>query len=115
VAQRTVLLVEDDFDLRSELQSLLEEAGYRVLTAGNGVDALLILQHGDPPGLILLDLMLPLMSGWEFSAQVAEDDRLAKIPRVVLSSVADRREASLPKVPAENCVKKPSRPRSCSL
>jgi CheY-like chemotaxis protein len=107
VAQRTILLVEDDFDLRSEIQRLLEEAGYRVTPAGNGADALLILRHSDPPDLILFDLMLPLVSGWDFSAEVSQDAKLAAIPRVVLSSVADRREASVLRVPAENCVKKP--------
>ncbi|HTD53564.1 MAG TPA: response regulator [Thermoanaerobaculia bacterium] len=110
MAQRTILLVEDDFDLRGEIQRLLEEAGYRVVPAGNGADALLILQHSDPPDLILLDLMLPLMSGWEFSAEVSRDARLVAIPRVILSSIADRREATVLRVPAENCVKKPFLP-----
>ena len=110
MAQRTILLVEDDFDLRSEIQRLLEEAGYRVVPAGNGADALLILQHSDPPDLILFDLMLPLMSGWELSTEISKDAKLAAIPRVVLSSIADRREASVLRVPAENCVKKPFLP-----
>ncbi len=83
MAQGTILLVEDDFDLRSEIQRLLEEAGYRVVPAGNGADALLILQHSDPPDLILFDLMLPLLSGWEFSAEVSRDAKLARIPRIV--------------------------------
>jgi CheY-like chemotaxis protein len=107
VAQRTILLVEDDFDLRSEIQRLLEEAGYRVIPAGNGADALLILRHSDPPDLILFDLMLPLVSGWELSAEISQEPKLAAIPRVVLSSIADRREASVLRVPVENCVKKP--------
>jgi len=110
VAQRTILLVEDDFDLRSEIQRLLEEAGYRVMPAGNGADALLILQHAEPPDLILFDLMLPLVSGWEFSAEISQDARLAAIPRVVLSAIADRREALVLRVPPENCVKKPFAP-----
>ena len=110
MAQKTILLVEDDFDLRGEIQSLLEEAGYRVVPAGNGADALLILLHADSPDLILFDLMLPLMSGWDFSAEVSRDVRLSKIPRVVLSSIADRREASVLRVPPENCVKKPFDP-----
>jgi len=110
VAQGTILLVEDDFDLRSEIQRLLEEAGYRVVPAGNGADALLILQHSDPPDLILFDLMLPLLSGWEFSAEVSRDAKLARIPRIVLSAVADLREATVLRVPPENCVKKPFAP-----
>ena len=110
MTQRTILLVEDDVDLRAEIQRLLEEKGYRVVPAGNGADALLILQHADPPDLILFDLILPLMSGWEFSAEIVRDARLAQIPRIVLSAIADRREASLLQVPPENCVKKPFQP-----
>ena len=54
--------------------------------------------------------MLPLVSGWEFSAEISEDARLAAIPRVVLSAIADRREALVLRVPPENCVKKPFAP-----
>jgi CheY-like chemotaxis protein len=107
---KTILLVEDHPGLRADMAAFLEEEGYAVTPAANGVDALLILQHGSPPDLILLDLMLPLMSGWDLSAELARDEKLARIPVVILSGVVDAQEAALLRVDPENCVRKPFRP-----
>jgi CheY-like chemotaxis protein len=83
----TVLLVEDDFDLRDALVPILEYEGHHVVSAANGKEALDRL-HSMPaaPSLILLDLMMPLMGGEEFRAEQLRDPRLASIPVVVVSA-----------------------------
>jgi CheY-like chemotaxis protein len=85
---RPILLVEDDDDIRDALQDALARRGYRVLEAGDGRQALEILRTAEVmPALILLDLTMPVMNGWEFMAAQAEDPALASIPVVVLSAV----------------------------
>jgi CheY-like chemotaxis protein len=107
---KTILLVEDDSGVRLATTAFLEDEGFSVIPASTGADALLILMHMDPPDLIVLDLMLPFMSGWDVSAELAKDERLARVPVIILSGVADRREAALLRVQPENCVKKPVPP-----
>lgn len=80
-----VLLVEDEDDIRQMLALALEMGGYEVLQAGDGARALELLRRGERPALILLDLMMPGMNGWEFrQAQLAEP-QWAEIPVVVLT------------------------------
>jgi len=107
---KTILLVEDDPGLRFATSAFLEDEGFSVIPASTGADAILILMHMDPPDLIVLDLMLPLMSGWDVSAELAKDERLARVPVIIFSGIADKQEAALLRVQPENCVKKPVRP-----
>jgi CheY-like chemotaxis protein len=88
--RRTVLLVEDDLDIRDVLQDVLEGEGYDVIPAANGKQALDFLTLNDPPGadLVILDLMMPMVSGWEVLERMARDRRLAGIPVIVVSAVA---------------------------
>lgn len=79
-----MLVVEDDADIRDMIRQILELEGYPVQTAADGLDALAQIRR-ELPGLILLDLMMPAMNGWEFRAAQLEDPRLAAIPVVVLS------------------------------
>lgn len=81
-----ILIVEDDQATREALSALLHEEGYPVSSAVNGQDALNQLRAGLSPCLILLDLMMPVMSGWEFRDHVAKDPTLAQIPFVLLSA-----------------------------
>jgi two-component system, chemotaxis family, chemotaxis protein CheY len=83
-------VVEDDADIRETLQLILELEGYAISTAGNGLEALEILRSGVRPGLILLDLMMPVMGGWEFLELVQREPRLAGIPVVLVTAFADR-------------------------
>jgi CheY-like chemotaxis protein len=87
---KTVLLVEDDLDIRDVLQDVLEGEGYDVIPAANGKQALDFLTLNDPPGadLVILDLMMPLISGWEVLEQMARNPRLVDIPVIVVSAVA---------------------------
>lgn len=83
---KRILVVDDDPNLQEALTDLLESKGYQVTSADNGVSALQLLRQSDAPCLILLDLMMPVMDGHEFLAQVSADDVLAKIPVVVVTA-----------------------------
>jgi CheY-like chemotaxis protein len=83
---RTVLIVDDDFGLRESLCAALEEEGFAVATAGNGQEALDYLRQENNPCVVLLDLMMPIMNGWEFRAEQRRDPAIASIPVVVLSA-----------------------------
>jgi CheY-like chemotaxis protein len=84
-----ILIVEDDPDIRMDLAELLADQGYPVLTASNGQDALAHLQGGAVPCVILLDLMMPVMNGWDFRAQQLKTPTLANIPVLLLSGATD--------------------------
>lgn len=86
-----VLIVEDDADIREAVRDLLEDYGYTVLEAANGKEALQLLADGAHPCVILLDLMMPVMSGWEFRSLQLQRPELAAIPIIVVS--ADRSTA----------------------
>jgi two-component system response regulator MprA len=79
------LVIDDDHDILLSLQDVLEVEGYRVITASSGREALECLRQGVRPELILLDLMMPGISGWAFRARQREDQELASIPVVVIS------------------------------
>ncbi|MEW5849425.1 MAG: response regulator [Myxococcota bacterium] len=81
-----VLVVDDDVEIRSCLRLVLETEGYAVLEAADGTQALDTLTHAPLPCVILLDLMMPVMSGWEFLDALRESQKLAGIPVVVVSA-----------------------------
>jgi two-component system chemotaxis response regulator CheY len=86
VAPFTILLVEDDYDVREALVETLRDRGYEVETAGDGEQALKVLRQGLRPGLILLDLMMPRMNGSEFRVVQRTDPELSSLPVVLLSA-----------------------------
>jgi CheY-like chemotaxis protein len=81
-----ILIVEDDASVREALAVFLEGEGYSVSEAGDGAEALACLRGSESFGLILLDLMMPVMSGWEFRDVQAKDPALASIPVVVITA-----------------------------
>jgi CheY-like chemotaxis protein len=85
-----ILLVEDDSDLADVIVEVLRMEGYRVAYASDGKAALELLREQELPDLILLDLMMPNMNGWEFREAQLRDMRIAKIPVVVLSATGER-------------------------
>jgi DNA-binding response OmpR family regulator len=85
--RRPVFIVEDDFDVRELFADTLTEAGYDVGTASNGVEALSRLRGREPPpGVILLDLMMPIMDGWQLKRELANDPVLNLIPVVMMTA-----------------------------
>ncbi len=87
-ARKSILVVEDDAATRDAVALVLEDEGYSVTGVANGQEALLHLRQTAPPNLILLDLMMPVMNGWEFRKQQTQDPALKSIPVLVIS--ADR-------------------------
>jgi signal transduction histidine kinase len=83
---RKILLVEDDRSIRDALQGLLEEEGYGIATAENGRQALELLKTSAAPDLIVLDLRMPVMDGWQFRAAQKNDPSFASIPVIALSA-----------------------------
>jgi CheY-like chemotaxis protein len=82
----TILAVEDDADLRGLLSCILESAGYSVVTASNGVEAMMAVRE-HMPDLILLDIRMPVMSGEEFAAQyLTQYATRTKAPIVVMTA-----------------------------
>jgi two-component system response regulator MprA len=92
-----VVIVDDDADIRDMLSDILELVGCDVMAAADGVAALALLRDGRPTCLVLLDLMMPNMNGWQFRAAQQGDAALADIPVVLLSGGGDlkRHEADL--------------------
>ena len=85
-----VLVVEDDPDIRATLCEALDDHGYTAVGAGNGAEALDYLRGAlEPPCLILLDLMMPVMDGQTFRNEQRADPRIAAIPVVVISAYRD--------------------------
>jgi len=82
-----ILVVDDDPDILEALSEILEAEGFEIRRARNGKEALDRLEP-DPPKLILLDLMMPVMDGWEFAQRLRTKTHLPRIPIIVLS--ADR-------------------------
>lgn len=83
---KTILVIEDDPVIRETIQLALELEGYRVVTASHGGEGLRCLSQIRRPCLILLDLMMPVMDGFEFLRQFKKESRLASIPVVVITA-----------------------------
>jgi CheY-like chemotaxis protein len=83
-----VLVVDDDADIRESLQLLLEDEGYRVRTAADGKQAVAMMAD-DPPCFVILDLMMPVMDGWEVAGRMHEDARLDAIPVCVVTATPE--------------------------
>ena len=90
-APHPILVVEDDHDVRDAMVQVLEAEGYDAIPATDGVDALGRLEAGLAPCLILLDLMMPRMDGWEFIAQ--QRRRQSTVPIIVVSAYGSQEQA----------------------
>jgi CheY-like chemotaxis protein len=93
---RDVLLVEDDDDFREGLADILRSEGYSVRCAANGLEALDYLKTAEThPKVILLDLMMPVMDGWDFRSRMLAESSLADIPVILMSGARDISTAGL--------------------
>ena len=93
MAAKPVLIVDDEEGIRSMLKTALEMYDYRAYTAANGQEAVSVLKNEAVPGLILLDLMMPVMNGWALREALTKNPKWADIPVVVISAFSDRAEA----------------------
>ncbi len=91
MSQPTVFIVEDDVDTREMIGRFLELEGFAVETAANGRQALDRLDAGTRACVILLDLMMPVMDGWEFRRRQASHAAFGKIPVIVFSAAGRER------------------------
>ena len=92
---RTLLVIEDDVDIREALDGLLSMEGFHVAGCSNGREALNWLRASPKPDVILLDLMMPVMDGWQFRVAQKEDPDLATIPVLALSADATAKAAAI--------------------
>ena len=84
-----ILVVDDEAFMRQYLEEVLEDEGHEVLSASDGREALRLLRDGAAPDVILLDLMMPGMNGWEFRREQMQDQALSDIPVVLASGAGD--------------------------
>ena len=101
---RSLLVVEDDADIRETLDGLLSMEGFHVIGCSNGREALDWLHASPKPDVILLDLMMPVMDGWQFRVVQKQDPELSAIPVVALSADATAKAAA---IDADAYLKKP--------
>src|SRR3954467_134692 len=92
---QSILVVDDDPDIRESLAEILGDEGYRVTGVQNGSEALAYLRARTRPSLILLDMMMPEMDGWRFRLEQQKSPDLAGIPVVILSAHGNVREGAL--------------------
>src|SRR6266404_1979707 len=90
-----VLIVEDDEDLREMMAQQLTLEGFHAAAVTNGREALQYLHEAARPDVILLDLMMPVMDGWEFRRQQQADPEIAPVPVIVLSAIDQARASTL--------------------
>jgi len=87
-------LVEDEAETRDAMLELLAAEGYEALGAANGLEALSLLEKGEKPSLILMDLLMPVMDGWEFCRELAARPACSDIPIAIVSATGQ--ESLLP-------------------
>jgi CheY-like chemotaxis protein len=101
------LVVDDDVHIRESLSEYLQGEGFDVLSAGHGLQALEVARRGPRPDVIVLDLLMPVMDGWDFrAAQLASPD-LADIPVVVISAAGFSEATVLGQLPVSSYLAKP--------
>ena len=97
----TVVIIDDHEDIQAILKEVLEEEGYDVAVASDGKQGLRVLRSTRQPCVALLDLLMPVMTGYELMAAMRDDPYLSVIPVIVLSAnVRDERELMMPGVAA---------------
>lgn len=100
---KNILVIEDNRDIQESIKSALEFEGYTVFTADNGKIAIHLLDKIPRPCMILLDLMMPIMNGWEFVEEINKDQTCKGIPVIVVSAFGDKQDTPN----TEGFIKKP--------
>jgi CheY-like chemotaxis protein len=105
VSACTILLIEDDTDVTDALGEVLRDEGYLVATASNGLEAIEYLRSHGLPSVILLDLMMPVMDGYQFRELQRSEPGLGEIPVICISAGA--MDERLDKMQVQGAFKKP--------
>jgi CheY-like chemotaxis protein len=102
-----VLVVDDDLDMRRSLVDALAQSGYRTTGAANGEEALAALAVPPLPDVILLDLLMPVMNGWQFCQAKMKNATAARIPVIVMSAAVSKDPASPYYIQVDDFLPKP--------
>lgn len=89
-SDRSILIIEDNKEILDSLKLALEEEGFNIRTANNGKEGLEKLTIQPLPCAIMLDLMMPVMNGWEFLEEMKKDSSFLSIPIIILSALGDK-------------------------
>ena len=96
--QHIVLVVDDDADIRESLRMFLEGEGFAVRTAADGAEAVAAMEE-EPPCFVILDLMMPVMDGWEVAGRMHDEERLSSIPMCVVTATPEWAPSNAPVLP----------------
>jgi CheY-like chemotaxis protein len=102
-SSRDILIVEDNFDIRSALVEVLNMEGHSTAEAINGAAALNYIHNNPRPAMVLLDMMMPVMNGRQFLDAFLKEPGNSKIPVIIISAIADRVDTT----GAKECIGKP--------
>lgn len=86
---RNILIIEDDNAIRDAMASVLELEGYSTVLASNGKQGMEMIKAGHVPDIILLDMMMPIMSGWDFLDFIRANEETSQIPIIVVSAYGE--------------------------
>jgi CheY-like chemotaxis protein len=98
VSANKILIVDDDIDIRDTLRDFLEDEGYVVGAVANGREALDYLREHPATSLVLLDLMMPIMNGYEFRQAQQRDDAIAAVPVIVMTARGDASDVGVDQI-----------------
>jgi len=104
---KKILVVDDESDTLLTLGQTLEYIGYEVMKASNGKECLELLEKNEKPDLILLDIMMPVMSGWDVFTKIKEKPSCKNIPIVFLTAKNDNYSKGFGKFSADDYITKP--------
>jgi DNA-binding response OmpR family regulator len=103
---KKIMIVDDELDIRNSVGQFLEISGYEIIEAEDGNDCLNKLQQ-ETPDLVLLDIMMPGMSGWDVAAKIKENPKWNNIPIVFLTAKGDTMSVGMGNLASEDYIVKP--------
>ncbi len=104
---KKIMIVDDDPDILTSVKEIFEKEGYRIIEAKDGKECLSLLDKEDKPDLILLDIMMPDLSGWDVFTKIKAKVGFNKIPIVFLTCKSDKYSQGFGKFSADGYITKP--------